>query len=148
MSGVLTGRCLCGAVTFEAVDVARKAGICHCEMCRRWTGSSLVEVSVPEAQVTWAGETIRVYSSSDWGERAFCSRCGTGLYFRVTQAGEWAGNYDIPLGILDDPDGFDLSHEIFIDQKPDSYAFAGEGRVVLTRAECVAKFPTLGGDAS
>jgi hypothetical protein len=36
-----------------------------------------------------------------------------------------------------------MTNEIYIDKKPDSYAFAGEGRNVLTRAEVVARFPLL-----
>jgi hypothetical protein len=36
-----------------------------------------------------------------------------------------------------------MTNEIYIDFKPDSYAFAGEGRKVLTRADCVARFPLL-----
>lgn len=142
---MMTGTCMCGAVRFEARDVERTYGICHCEMCRRWTGSSLLEVTVPEANVTWAGaEHIAVRVTSDWGERANCDVCGSPLYYRGTHP-EWAGNYDIPLGLFDDPDGFALSKEIYIDHKPTSYAYLGDGHRQLTRAECVAKFPALDG---
>ena len=41
------------------------------------------------------------------------------------------------------PNGFETTHEIYIDHKPDSFAYAGEGWKTLTRAECVAKFPLL-----
>ena len=33
---------MCGAVRFVARDVQDKAGICHCEICRRWTGSAML----------------------------------------------------------------------------------------------------------
>lgn len=135
---------MCGAVRFTAVEAPDTYGICHCEMCRRWTGSALLGVSVPTEQVNWTNEAqIGVLQSSDWAERAWCRRCGSSLYFRVTEAGEWFGKTEIPLGLFDDPNGFKLSNEIYIDHKPDSYAFVGEGHLKLTRAECVAKFTRL-----
>ena len=139
-----SGACLCGTVRFVARGVPEKFAACHCEMCRRWTGSALLDLDVPVENVEWSGEEhIRTFQSSDWAERAWCDRCGSNLWFRMTQDNEWSGSYGIPLGLFDDASGFEMSTEIFIDQKPDSFAYAGTGRTVLTRAECVAKFPAL-----
>lgn len=139
-----TGRCLCGAVSFRATEVPDTISACHCEMCRRWTGSALIEVSVSDKNVTWSGrEHIAKRATSAWAERAWCKECGTGLWFRMTQDGAWSGKYDIPLGIFDDPNGFTLTHEIYIDHKPDSFAYEDNGHKQLTRAYCVAKFPAL-----
>lgn len=144
MSRVASGKCLCGAVSFEARDVPETFGVCHCEMCRRWTGSALLEVSVPEGSVTWQGAAhIATRATTSWGERAWCDACGSGLYFRYTQEGEFSGKLDIPLGIFDDPSGFTMTHEIYIDHKPDSFGFAGEGRKTLTRQDCVDRFALL-----
>lgn len=144
MSDARTGRCLCGSVSFRATDVPDTFGICHCDMCRRWTGSAFLEVSIPEGNVTWQGtENIARRATSDWAERAWCRDCGSPLYYRVTMAGEWAGNLDIALGLFDEPGGFRLSHEIFIDSKPDSFAFAGAGHRQLTRQDCIEKFGLL-----
>jgi hypothetical protein len=138
------GHCICGAVSFEARNVPRTFGVCHCKTCRRWSGSAFLEVSVPTEDVVWHGsEHIAVRTTSDWGERAWCRECGTGLYFRVTQDGPFFGNFDIALGIFDDPAGFTMTHEIFIDHKPDSFAFAGSDRALLTRQNCVEKFGAL-----
>jgi len=139
-----TGKCMCGAVRFTARDVPSEYGTCHCEMCRRWTGSALLGVSVPEGNVTWDGnDHIARLQSSDWAERAWCKICGTGLWFKVTMQSKWYGNYEIPLGLFDGANGFTMNSEIFIDHKPDSFAYAGEGRKVLTRQECVEKFSVL-----
>ncbi|WP_226780099.1 GFA family protein [Oceaniglobus trochenteri] len=139
-----TGACLCGAVRFRAADVPDTFGVCHCRMCRRWTGSALLEVSVPEGGVTWAGaENIARRATSAWAERAWCRECGSGLYYKVTMQGEWSGKLDIPLGLFDEPDGFKMSHEIFIDHKPDSFEYGGPARIVLTRQQCVEKFGAL-----
>ena len=51
-----TGQCMCGAVRFTARDVPGEYGICHCEMCKRWTGAALAAVAVPVNSVTWQGE--------------------------------------------------------------------------------------------
>ncbi|MEO0765980.1 MAG: GFA family protein [Pseudomonadota bacterium] len=141
-----SGGCLCGAVRFDAINVPDTYGICHCEMCRRWTGSALLEVSVKTEDITWSGtEHIATRAGSDWAERAWCRKCGTNLYFRQTREGKWFGSTDLPIGLFDDPDGFTLTHEIFVDHKPDSFAFAGDGHKRLTRADVLALNPDLEG---
>lgn len=136
---------MCGAVSFTAKDVPSTASICHCDMCRRWTGSALVGVDLLTANVTWQGEAqIAQLQSSDWAERAWCRRCGSHLYFHFTLNDEMAAYTEIPIGLFDDPNGFEITNEIFIDEKPDSFAFAGaDHRKQMTRADCVKKFPAL-----
>ena len=76
---------------------------------------------------------VSVYRSSGLGERAFCSRCGTGLFYRVVETGEVYLN----VFTLDDPGALAFDHEIFIDDKPDFYAFGGD-RPRMTGAEVFA----------
>lgn len=149
MSGTTTGGCLCGAVRFTAQDVPAKAGVCHCEMCRRWTGSSLIGVTVALENVDWQDEThLGRIQSSHWAERGFCTRCGTGMFFRVTMDSDYSGDIELPIGVFDDPDGFEITNEIYIDVKPDSYAYEGQSdRKLMTRAECHAKFGVLAENA-
>lgn len=138
---------MCGAVRFTATGVPAKSGACHCEMCRRWTGSALVGVSVPAGNVTWQGEEhIARIQSSPWAERAWCGKCGSGLWFRVTMESDYSDDIELPLGLFDDPNGFEMTSEIYIDHKPDSFAYAGDGRTVLTRQQCVEKFAMLDSD--
>ena len=140
-----TGKCMCGAVSFSAEEVPMRYGICHCEMCRRWTGSALLGVSVPSENVVWHGrEHIATIQSSEWAERAWCNKCGTGLYYRVTEKNKWFGATEIPIGLFDDADGFEIENEIYTDMKPDSYTYVGEGHKCLTRAECITLFSRLG----
>ena len=138
------GGCLCGTVRFTALLTGTNFGICHCPMCRKWTGSALLGITVPAANVAWVGaQNIAKRRSSAWGERAWCADCGSALWFRVTVDGPHSGNVELPIGTFDDANGLTMTNEIYIDFKPDSYAFAGKGRNVLTRAECVEKFPLL-----
>ena len=141
-----TGGCLCGAVRFTARLTRSSFGVCHCQMCRRWTGSALMGVTVPVENVVWTGaEHIATRQTSAWAMRAWCEDCGSGLYYRITSEGPMSANYELPVGILDDANGLTLVNEIYVDEKPDSFAYAGEGRTVLTRAEVHAKFPILAG---
>lgn len=145
MSSERTGGCLCGAVRFRATDVPTKVGACHCPMCQRWTGSALIGVTVPLGSVVWEGE-LTEFASSSWAKRGFCAKCGSGLFFQVTLEGAYSDEIELPIGIFDDPGGFEMTNEIYIDHKPDSFAFAGEGRKTMTRAECVEKFAVLDSD--
>lgn len=141
---VRKGGCLCGAVRFVACNVPSTFGICHCPSCRRWAGSALFEVSVNTSDLTWTGpEHIAVRATSDWAERAWCRECGTNLYFRHTKQDKWFGNTDLALGIFDDPDGFELTHEIFVDHRPDGLRLEDTGQRRLTRCEVIAVNPDL-----
>lgn len=80
-------------------------------------------------------QRVRVYASSAWAERAFCSQCGSALFYRLNTTGDtfvWAGLFDSLPGAV-------LEHQIFIDRKPDWYAFANQ-TTNLTEAEVFAKF--------
>ncbi|WP_417724507.1 GFA family protein [Salipiger sp.] len=115
-------------------------GVCHCEQCRRWAGSALFAVTAPVAGMTIEGaESIRRFRSSAWASREFCGACGSVLWYRHDKGVDGAGDYELCIGLLDDADGFELTREIFIDQKPDCWALAGEHKT-LTRAETLTKY--------
>ena len=116
-----TGKCLCGAVSFEAEGVEPHAHACHCDMCRAWTGGPLLAVSVGGVRFAGEEQVVR-YDSSEWGARGFCSRCGSNLFYHLKPADQ----YLLCLGSFDDQTGFDLAGEIFVDRKPPGYAFAGD----------------------
>jgi len=118
----MTGRCLCGAVTFTAEHVEREHHACLCGMCRRWSGGAgFLGASCHGVTFTGA-EHLGRFTSSDWAERGFCRQCGTTLFYflRPTQA------YTMSVGAFDDQAPFRLVREIFIDKKPAGYAFAGD----------------------
>ena len=140
---------MCGAVAFVARDVPDTFGACHCEMCRRWTGSAYLELDVPRSSITWQGaEHIQTFQSSEWAERAWCRTCGTHLYYHVTAGGPHSDRLSLSLGLLDDHTGLTFETEIFIDAKPGCYAYAGQRPNTMTRAEVLASFGvTPEGDA-
>ncbi|WP_299619436.1 GFA family protein [uncultured Tateyamaria sp.] len=131
---------------FDARNVPATFSICHCPSCQRWTGSALLEVSIQTDDLTWHGaEHIKVRRSSDWAERAWCADCGTNLYFRHTRQDKWFGSTELPIGVFDDATGFTLTHEIYVDHKPDSFAYAGDDHKRLTRADVLALAPFMEG---
>ncbi|MBD3677609.1 MAG: GFA family protein [Rhodobacteraceae bacterium] len=138
---------MCGAVSFTATEVPGTFGACHCEMCRRWTGSALLGVTVPKDKVTWTGtENIAEFQSTSWAKRAWCRVCGSNLYFQFTMDGAWSDEVELPLGLFDDPNGFRMTNEIYIDHKPDSFSYTPTDRQVLTRQQVVEKAPHVEGD--
>ena len=135
------GGCLCGAVRFETDVVPETYIVCHCEMCRRWTGAALLGVTVPSDTLRWSGtEHVAERVTSGWGKRAWCKECGTGLYLQSTLDDD-DDQTELLLGLFDDPNGLRPSHEIWFDRKTDSFAFADMGQEHRTRAECIAKMP-------
>ncbi|MEX0308736.1 MAG: GFA family protein, partial [Tateyamaria sp.] len=110
---------------------------------------ALFEVSVKTDDLTWSGrEHIATRASSDWAERAWCRECGTTLYFRQTKQDKWFGGTDVPLGLFDEPDGFELAYEIFVDHAPSALKLADQGQKRLTRADVVELNPALDAGAA
>jgi hypothetical protein len=82
----ITGRCLCGEVTYSAAAEPVAQGVCHCTDCQRQTGNPFsVIVGVPRAAFNVEGSTLASYATTgeDHGgdtHRHFCSRCGAPVY--------------------------------------------------------------------
>jgi hypothetical protein len=131
-----SGGCLCGSIRYKAVPEKDEMDVCHCGMCRRWSGG--VNMSVPCNSVEIEDESeLGRYVSSDWAERQFCKRCGTSLFWRLREGGD--GHVAVSYQSFDDVTPFFFAEEIFIDEKPAAYAFAGE-RPRKTGAEVIAAF--------
>jgi hypothetical protein len=131
----MTGQCLCGAVKFKAEVASTDHGACHCGMCRRWSGGSPF-MAVATTGVTFEGEAnVARFASSEWAERGFCKLCGSNLFYFLKPRQMYA----MSAGTFDDAQAFRVVREIFIDQKPDGYALAGD-HPRLTEAETLAAF--------
>ncbi|MEO0671110.1 MAG: GFA family protein [Pseudomonadota bacterium] len=130
-----SGRCLCGAVTFEIVLKSAHFDACHCGMCRRWGGGPGLAVEASSPPEISGAEHLVSFKSSDWGVREFCGKCGSHLFWRSPEHGFCSTFY----GALDDADGLAFEKQIFIDHKPESYSFA-EPTEMMTEAEVVALF--------
>ncbi len=112
----ITGRCMCGNVTYstEAEPVIQVA--CHCTDCQRQTGSPFtVVVGVPRTALEVQGSTLASFTTvgEDHGgdtERNFCSACGSPLFSIAAVAPELAL---IKAGSLDDASWLEPSAEFW-----------------------------------
>lgn len=129
------GHCLCGAVKITARHASDNVGVCHCGMCRRWTGGPFLALSCGTDVIIEGEENITLYDSSPWAERGFCAKCGTNLFYRLKETGD----LEVVAGLFDDTKNMVLDSQIFIDEKPGFYSFA-EKTKNMTGAEVMEMF--------
>lgn len=80
---MVKGWCNCGGVAFELTTPVKHLYVCHCSICRGWTGHGGVVVTlVPKTHFRWVrGEELVRYwkkTDADWAS-SFCSVCGSAL---------------------------------------------------------------------
>lgn len=113
---MLTGSCLCGAITFQAAGAARDPAACHCTQCRKQSGHHWASVQVMDDALTVNG-TPKWFAASDTAKRGFCPDCESFLF--------WKGRADpdtgVALGALDGPTGLRLERHIFTTDKGGYY---------------------------
>lgn len=114
-----TGKCLCGEVTYVANGSPDIVAQCHCEECRRLsgTGHSVGAMFLSQA-VTLTGKLNEFkYMSDKTSEvtKAFCARCGSPIYGKNTRMPD---HLTLTLGTMDDTDGLNIEVVIFERDKP------------------------------
>ena len=87
-------------------------------------------------------ESIAVYASSEWAERAFCKNCGTHLYYKLLATGE----FFVPAGAFESSE-FELASQIYVDKKPSYYSFANQ-TPMLTEQQVIEQFTSSGGESA
>lgn len=132
----LTGQCLCGEVQFQATADSPDIWVCHCRMCRRWVSTGMMAVHAARLDID-SGDRLHWYPSSEWGERGFCSHCGSSLFWRGR--GPADGHLAVSAGALSDQSALLLKGHIFIDEKPAYYEYSDAGER-LTGTEVMADF--------
>ena len=97
---IVTGHCYCGAVSFRVSGESDWIGHCHCESCRRQSGSVMTTFAgFREDQVVFTGAMPNRYRSDDGVTRSFCGQCGSPVaYQSVGQPGQ----IHMQLGLFDD----------------------------------------------
>lgn len=131
----LNGQCLCGSVKVSSQSADTSIGACHCDMCRRWCGGPLLAIDCSTAVDFKGRENISVYSSSEWADRGFCASCGSNLFYRLKDSGQ----YIMCAGLFNLGEGFAFDHQVFIEEKPAYYCFSNKTKD-MTGAELFAQF--------
>jgi len=100
-----TGRCLCGAVTFELSGDLIATAVCHCDHCQRQSGGAFsVNLVVHESQLAVQGELKTYEERGELGDdvyvrRRFCPECGSPI---VSELAKTPGVIAVKAGVLDD----------------------------------------------
>ena len=112
----ITGRCLCGAVTYSVDAEPVVQGVCHCTDCQRQTGNPFsVIVGVPSGAFIVEGSTLAsfVTTGEDHGgdtERHFCSACGSPVFSDAAVMPELTF---VKAGSLDDASWLEPAAEVW-----------------------------------
>ncbi len=98
------GRCLCGTVRFEARGAPLWVAHCHCESCRRNTGTAVATfVGFAQDRFATVKGAPRTYASSPGVTRSFCADCGTPLAYEAERS---PGEVHVYISTLDRPQDF------------------------------------------
>jgi hypothetical protein len=100
---VYKGSCLCSDVQYEITGELGPFGYCHCQSCRKASGTAHAANSPVERanfRLVQGADTLREFESSPGKFRAFCSRCGSPIYAYLAVSRE---TLRIRLGSLDTP---------------------------------------------
>ena len=117
-NAINSGHCYCGAVRFEASGDPIWIGHCHCDSCRRASGSVMTTLaSFNTDQVEFTG-TLPVskanHPTDDGVIRSFCGKCGSPVAY-----GPNDNVINLQLGLFNDPLQLKPQKHFFYDNKVD-----------------------------
>jgi hypothetical protein len=114
MTNKYSGKCVCGAVTYEIDGPPVIVAQCHCEECRRLSGTGHTVGAVFSSKaVKLSGELAKFnYNSGKASEvtRAFCPSCGSPIYGTNTRMPD---HQTFTLGTMDVTTGLEVQVVIF-----------------------------------
>lgn len=117
MSSHHSGSCLCGAVRFKVAGEFERFYLCHCEYCRKDTGSAhAANLFSSTATLEWISGQDRVTTfnlPSTRHGRSFCCVCGSAL--PSVQGG--GRMLVVPAGSLDDEVGLKPDAHLFVSSR-------------------------------
>ena len=115
MNDVATGRCLCGNLQFEVRGRRLWVAHCHCDSCRRNTGSAVATfVGYRKEQLTYTRGERTIYQSSPGVQRGFCADCGTPMTYEADRCSDEVHLY---VSTLDEPGEFRPQLHVFIAER-------------------------------
>ncbi|MEE9303835.1 MAG: GFA family protein [Thiotrichaceae bacterium] len=114
-----TGQCLCGKVKYTIASKPLYMGQCHCDDCRRTTGTGHASLAFFEKEhVQIEGKTHSYDSIADDKAtitRHFCPNCGSGVY---GTGSAFPHMIAITAGCLDDSSWFKAHGIVYSKKKP------------------------------
>ncbi len=115
---IYSGHCLCGSVSYEVTGAPVIVAQCHCEECRRLSGTGhTIGAMFSKKHFHINGELGEYkYASSKDSEvtKGFCSKCGSPIYGRNTRSPE---HITLSLGTMDDANDLAVQVVVFARDK-------------------------------
>ena len=111
------GECNCGAVAFEMTADLPGVFVCHCSICRRYTGSNGIAVVVIDNNAfRWIRGEEQIVSwrkpDADW-QAWFCRVCGSPLPGANDES-----HMFVPAGLISDGgEALLVIHHVWVDSK-------------------------------
>jgi len=117
---MIRGSCLCGGVKFEISRTRGPFELCHCNRCRKVSGSAYRAgflVQAEDFHLTDGKELMKTFEAPiveapPAYHQCFCGRCGCPLP-NPTQSGSWY----VPAGLLDDDPKIRPDKHIYVEFK-------------------------------
>ena len=135
MTTTHSGSCLCGSVRFEVDGTFDRFILCHCEYCRKDTGTAhaanLVSTSATLRWLAGEGLVSRFRLGDTRHQRAFCSHCGSAMPYMTTTGTALV----VPAGSLDTR----------LDRRPDAHIFMASRAAWDDALETLPKFERFPG---
>ena len=118
----IRGSCLCGGVTFEIDRACGPAEYCHCNRCRKVSGSSsllTIRVKTQDYRFLSGRELVKTYAAPilyvpPAYHSYFCANCGSPVPPPLPDGDE----FEIAAGLFDDDFGIRPDKHIFVDFMP------------------------------
>jgi hypothetical protein len=127
---MIRGGCLCGGVKFEIDRAAGPFELCHCNRCRKVSGSAFlatIGVRRKEFRLTCGRELVNAYQAPQLESPppyrvCFCSMCGSCVPDPEADS-DWL---EIPAGLLDDDPHLRPDKHIFVELKADWFQISDQ----------------------
>jgi hypothetical protein len=111
---IANGHCLCGNIQFQIEGEPVWSGYCHCESCRRITGSVVTSwIGIKDTDLVFTrGRPVKFEVAGI--DRGFCSTCGSTLTY---EANRFPNYIQVHIGALDNPNSIKpLAHVHFAEK--------------------------------
>jgi hypothetical protein len=113
---MLIGGCACGTIRYRIAGEAYDTGWCHCRICQKSSGApamAFTTCALTDFVVEQGEDVLGTVRLVAFGERSFCTRCGTSLTIHTNYQTD---EIDVAAATLDDPQAVRPAMHIFYDQ--------------------------------
>ena len=115
MTQTYQGGCHCGALRYSFTAPLDDVAHCHCSICRRTTGGTLVTwATIPRSAFGWLQGSPACYHSSPGNHRYFCAQCGAQPIFETDRTPD---TLDVTVSSLDHPESAPPSRHIWVNSR-------------------------------